>query len=40
VIWNTYSKGVEDQFEAGRAAVEFIVIQRQYLHVAHLVGVA
>jgi hypothetical protein len=40
VIWNTYSKGIEDQFDLGRAAVEFTVIQRQYLHVAHLVGVA
>jgi hypothetical protein len=40
VIWNTYSKGIEDQFEIGRAAVEFTVIQRQYLHLAHLVGVA
>jgi hypothetical protein len=40
VIWNTYSKGIEDQFEIGRAAVEFIVIRRQCLHLAHLVGVA
>jgi hypothetical protein len=40
VIWNTYSKGIEDQFDIGRAAVEFTVIQRQYLHLAHLVGVA
>jgi hypothetical protein len=40
VIWNTYSKGIEDQFEIGRAAVEFNVIQGQYLHLAHLVGVA
>jgi hypothetical protein len=40
VIWNSYSRGIEDQFEIGRAAVEFIVIQRQYLHLAHLVGVA
>jgi hypothetical protein len=40
VIWNTYSKGIEDLFEIGRAAVEFTVIQRQYLHLAHLVGVA
>ena len=40
VIWDTYSKGIEDQFEIGRAAVEFTVIQRQYLHLAHLVGVA
>lgn len=40
VIWNTYSKGIEDQFEIGRASVEFVVISRQYLHLAHLVGVA
>ena len=40
VIWNVYSKGIEDQFDIGRAAVEFIVISRQYLHLAHLVGVA
>ena len=40
VIWNTYSKGIEDQFDIGRAAVECTVIQRQYLHLAHLVGVA
>jgi hypothetical protein len=40
VIWNTYSKGIEDQFEIGRAAVEFTVIKRQYLHLAHLLGVA
>ena len=40
MIWNTYSKGIEDQFEIGRAAAEFTVIQRQYLHLAHLVGVA
>jgi hypothetical protein len=30
-------RGIEEQFEIGRAAVEFIVIQRQYLHLAHLV---
>jgi hypothetical protein len=40
VIWNVYSKGIEDQFDIGRAAVEFIVLSRQYLHLAHLVGVA
>jgi hypothetical protein len=40
VIWNVYSKGIEDQFEIGRASVDFIVISRQYLHLAHLVGVA
>ena len=40
VIWNIYAKGIEDQFESGRASVEFIVISRQYLHLAHLVGVA
>jgi hypothetical protein len=40
VIWNTYSKGIDDQFEIGRAVVEFTVIRRQYLHLAHLVGVA
>jgi hypothetical protein len=40
VIWNVYSKGIEDQFDLGRASVEFVVISRQYLHLAHLVGVA
>lgn len=40
VIWNAYSKGIEDQFDIGRASVDFIVISRQYLHLAHLVGVA
>ena len=40
VIWNVYSKGIEDQFDIGRASVEFVVISRQYLHLAHLVGVA
>ena len=40
VIWNVYSKGIEDQFETGRAAVEFIVVSRQHLHLAHLVGIA
>ncbi len=40
VIWNAYSKGIEDQFDIGRASVEFTVISRQYLHLAHLVGVA
>jgi hypothetical protein len=40
VIWNAYSKGIEDQFDIGRASVEFIIISRQYLHLAHLVGVA
>ena len=33
-------EGLEDQFDRGRASVEFIVISRQYLHLAHLVGVA
>ena len=40
VIRNVYSMGIVDQFEIGRASVEFIVISRQYLHLAHLVGVA
>jgi hypothetical protein len=40
VIWNVYSKGIEDQFDIGRASVDFIVISRQYLHLAHLGGVA
>ena len=35
-----YSSGVADQFERGRASVEFVVMTRQYLHLAHLVGVA
>jgi hypothetical protein len=40
VIWNVYSTGIKDQFEIDRASVEFTVISRQYLHLAHLVGVA
>jgi hypothetical protein len=40
VIWNTYSHGIDDQFNCGRASVEFVVVSRQYLHLAHLVGVA
>ena len=35
-----YSSGVADQFERGRASVEFVLMTRQYLRLAHLVGVA
>lgn len=40
VLWNTYSTAITDKFERGLASVEFVVLSRQYLHLAHLVGVA
>jgi hypothetical protein len=40
VLWNTYSTAIADKFERGLASVEFVVLSRQYLHLAHLVGVA
>ncbi len=39
-VATVYSSGVADQFERGQASVEFVVMTRQYLHLAHLVGVA
>lgn len=35
-----YCNGLDDQFVRGQAAVEFVALTRQYLHLAHLVGVA
>jgi hypothetical protein len=40
VLWNTHSTLLVDKFERGLASVEFEVLSRQYLHLAHLVGVA
>ncbi len=40
VLWNTYSTLLVDKFERELASVEFVVLSRQYLHLAHLVGVA
>ena len=39
-VATVYSTGVADQFERGQASVEFVVMTRQYLHLAHLVGVS
>ena len=38
VLWNTYST-FADKFERGLASVEFAVLSRQYLHLAHLVSI-
>ena len=35
-----YCNGLDDQFVRGQAAVEFVPMTRQYLHLAHLVGTA
>ncbi len=40
VLWNTYSTMIADKFERRPASVELVVLSRQYLHLAHLVGVA
>jgi hypothetical protein len=40
VLWNTYATLLVDKFDRGLASVECIVLSRQYLHLAHLVGVA
>jgi hypothetical protein len=40
VLWNTHSTLLVDKFDRGLASVEFEVLSRQYLHLAHLVGVA
>ena len=40
VLWNTYSRLLMEKFDRGLASVECVVLSRQYLHLAHLVGVA
>jgi hypothetical protein len=40
LLWNTYSTLLVEKFDRGLASVEFVVLSRQYLHLAHLVGVA
>jgi hypothetical protein len=40
VLWNTYSTLLVERFDRGLGSVEVIVLSRQYLHLAHLVGVA
>ena len=39
-VATVYCNGLDDQFVRGQAAVEFVPMTRQYLHLAHLVGVA
>jgi hypothetical protein len=40
LLWNSHSTLVMDKFDRGLASVEFAILSRQYLHLAHLVGVA
>jgi hypothetical protein len=40
VLWNAYSTLLVEKFDRGLASVEVIVLQRQYLHLAHLIGIA
>ena len=40
VLWNSQSTLLSDEFDRGLASVEFAILARQYLHLAHLVGVA
>ena len=39
-LWYVCSPGIADQVDRGFAAIEFVPLQRQYLHLDHLVGVA
>jgi hypothetical protein len=39
-VATVYCNGLDDQFARGQAAVEFVPMTRQYLHLAHLVGTA
>ena len=39
-LWYVCSPGIADQVDRGFAAIEFVRLQRQYLHLDHLVGVA
>jgi len=40
VLSHTYSTLLVEKFDRGLASVECIVLSRQYLHLAHLIGVA
>ncbi len=40
MLWDLHSTLIADKLERGEAGIEFAVLTHQYLHLAHLVGVA
>jgi hypothetical protein len=40
VVWNLRAPHLRDKLERGEARIEFVVLNRQYLHRSHLVGIA